>query len=74
MPNLAAFQKEVKKALKADIPLKERNEWDSWLGESRAEIDRLTDRIRTCEREINAKVYALFDLDAEEIALLEANI
>jgi type I restriction-modification system DNA methylase subunit len=74
LPDFAAFQKEVKKALKADIPLKERNDWDSWLSENRAEIDRLTDRIRACEREINAKVYALFDLDADDIALLEANI
>jgi hypothetical protein len=74
LPDFAAFQKEVKKALKADIPLKERNDWDSWLSENRGEIDRLTDRICTCEREINAKVYALFDLDADDIALLEANI
>ena len=64
----------MKKALKANIPLKERNDWDSWLSETRAEIDRLTDRIRTCERQINAKVYALFDLDAEDIALLERGL
>ena len=74
LPDFAAVQKEVKKALNADIPLKERNDWDSWLSETRAEIGRLTDRIRTCERQINAKVYALFDLNAEDIALLEANI
>jgi len=74
LPDFPAFQKEVKKALKADIPLKERNDWDTWLSENRAEIDRLTDRIRTCEREINAKVYALYDLDADDIALLEGKI
>ena len=74
LPDFAAFQKEVKKALKADIPLKERNDWDSWLSENRGKIDRLTDRICTCEREINAKVYALFDLDADDIALLEGKV
>lgn len=73
LPDFVAFQEEVKKVLKADIPLKERNDWESWISETRAEIDRLTDRIRTCEREINARAYALFGLDAEEIALLEKN-
>ncbi|NVE94917.1 Eco57I restriction-modification methylase domain-containing protein [Altererythrobacter lutimaris] len=60
LPDFAAFQKEVKKALKATIPLQERNEWENWITKTRAEI--------------NAKVYALFDLTPDEIALLEANI
>ena len=61
----------MKKALKVDIPLKERDDWDSWLSENRVEIDRLTDSIRTREREINEKVYQLFDLNTDDIALLE---
>ncbi len=64
----------MKKALKADIPLKERNEWDSWIGANRARIHTLTAEIGRIEADINAKVYALFDLTTDEIELLEANI
>ena len=74
LPDFAAFQKEVKKALKAAIPLQERNEWESWIAKTRAEINALTAEIARLEAEINAKVYALFDLTPEEITLLEANI
>ncbi len=59
---------------KADIPLKEHNEWESWTGETRTQINALTAQIAATETAINARVYALFDLTPEEIALLEANI
>ncbi len=74
LPDFAAFQAEVKKAFKADIPLKDRNDWDHWIAENRAKIHALTAEIARIEAEINAKVYALFDLTPDEIALLEANI
>ncbi|ODP38731.1 hypothetical protein BFL28_00395 [Sphingomonas turrisvirgatae] len=74
LPDFAAFQKEVEKALKARIPLQERNDWESWITTSRAEIHALTAEIAWLETEINAKVYALFDLTTDEIALLEANV
>ena len=74
LPDFAAFQKEVKRALKATIPLQERNEWESWITKTRAENNALTAEIARLEAEINAKVYALFDLTPDEIALLEANI
>jgi hypothetical protein len=74
LPDFAAFQKEVGKALKAKIPLQERNEWENWITTSRAEIHALTAEIARLEGEINAKVYALFNLTADEIALLEANV
>lgn len=74
LPDFAAFQKEVKKVLKADIPLRERNEWEGWLSDNRGKINTLTAEIKAIEDQINARVYALFDLTAEEIALLEANI
>lgn len=74
LPDFAAFQAEVKKALKSDIPLKARNEWENWIAENRTKIHALSAEILAVEAEINAKVYALFDLTAEEIALLEANI
>jgi hypothetical protein len=74
LPDFAAFQKEVKKVLKSDIPLKERNEWENWISETRAQINALTATIKTTEDTINAQVYALFDLTPDEITLLEANI
>ena len=74
LPDFAAFQAEVKKALKSEIPLKDRNEWENWISESRAEIHALSAEIARIENEINAKVYVLFDLTPDEIALLEANI
>ena len=74
LPDFAAFQKEVKKTLKAEILLKERSEWEDWIKETKAEIDSLTAEIARLEGEINAQVYALFDLTPAEIELLEANI
>lgn len=74
LPDFAAFHKEVEKALKARIPLQERNNWENWITTSRAEIHALTAEIARLEAEINAKVYALFDLTPDEIALLEANV
>ena len=74
LPDFAAFQKEVEKTLKAKIPLQERNAWENWITTTRAEIHALTAEIARLEAEINAKVYALFDLTPDEIALLEANI
>ena len=73
-PDFAAFQAEVKKVFKADIPLRERSEWDNWITENRTKIHALTAEIARIEGEINTKVYALFDLTAEEIELLEATI
>lgn len=74
LPDFATFQKEVEKALKAKIPLQERNEWENWITTSRAEIHALTAEITRLEAEINGKVYALFDLTPEEVTLLEANV
>lgn len=72
LPDFAAFQREVRKTLKAEIPLKQRSEWEDWITTTRAEINALTAEIARLEVEINAKVYALFDLTPAEIKLLEA--
>jgi type I restriction-modification system DNA methylase subunit len=74
LPDFAAFQAEVKKALKSDIPLKDRNDWENWISENRAKIHALTAEISRIENEINTKVYALFDLMPDEIKLLESSI
>lgn len=74
LPDFAAFQKELEKALKARIPLHERNDWENWITTSRAKIHALTAEIARLEAEINAMVYALFNLTPEEIVLLEESL
>jgi hypothetical protein len=74
LPDFAAFRAEVKKAFKADIPLKERTELDNWISETRQQIHALTAEITALEADINTRVYALFDLTPDEIALLESSL
>lgn len=74
LPDFAAFQRLVRGALKADIPLKQRSEWEDWITTTRAEINTLSAEVSRLEAEINAKVYALFNLTPAEIELLEASI
>ena len=69
-----AFQAEVKKSLKGDIPLKDRNDWENWISENRAKIHELTAEIARIEADINTRVYALFDLTPDEISLLEDHV
>lgn len=72
LPDFAAFRAEVKKALKADIPLAERSAWEDWLNRDRAEVARLSAEISEAEAQINSIVYELFGLSADEILLLES--
>ena len=69
-----AFLKEVKKHFRAEIPLKERGEWEAYLGENGREVARLTAEIAAAEAEIDRLVYAAFELTPDEIALLEASL
>ncbi|MGH6822902.1 MAG: Eco57I restriction-modification methylase domain-containing protein, partial [Methylocella sp.] len=69
-----SFQAEIKKAFRADIPLKQRTEWETFLREEGAKVRRLTAEIEQAEREIDAIVYKLFDLTPDEIALLESSL
>jgi hypothetical protein len=72
--DFAAFRAEVKRALLVDIPVKERGEWEAYLGKHGAEVRALDAEIEKLEREIDAIVYRLFDLPPDEIALLEASL
>ncbi|WP_332715757.1 Eco57I restriction-modification methylase domain-containing protein [Pelagibacterium sp. WS-203] len=74
LPDFAAFRSEVKRCLKADIPLSERSDWEDWIARDKAEIARLSSEIQANERRINELVYGLFDLTGEEIELLESSI
>jgi hypothetical protein len=68
------FQAEIKKVFKTEIPLKDRNEWEKWLNEEKAEILALSQKIEQKEQELNQQVYELFELTESEIELLEENI
>jgi len=72
--DFTGFREEVKKAFHADIPVKERRDWEVYIAENGAEVRRLTAEIEAAEREIDAIVYKLFDPSSEEIALLEASL
>ena len=65
------FRAELLKSFKRDIPLKERNEWEALLKEQATDIERLTARIVQLETELNAAVYSVFGLNAEEQRLIE---
>lgn len=69
-----SFRDEIKKALKVDIPLKQRGEWENFLREEGEKVRRLTAEIEKAEREIDSIVYNLFDLTPDEIALLESSL
>ena len=66
-----AFQAEVKRLFRQDIPLAERNAWEDWFARQKAEVDALSARLAALEAELDRAVYALFRLDAREIALIE---
>jgi SAM-dependent methyltransferase len=72
--DFAAFRAEVKRAFKADIPVKERAQWESYLKENAAKVASLSAAIAAAEREIDELVYQAFDLTPEEIALLESSL
>lgn len=68
------FRAEVKRVLKAEIPVKERGQWEELFDEAKAEVSRLSAEIEAGEREIDRLVYEAFQLTAEEIKLLENSL
>ncbi len=67
----ADFHTEITKVFKRTIPLKDRDDWEDLLRERGQQIHDLTDEIVRLETLLNEKVYAVFDLNEEEIALIE---
>jgi len=68
-----AFLGEVRKALKREIPVRQRDDWEGWLAAQRGEHAQRTAAIVRLETQLNSKVYDLFDLNAAEIKLIEAS-
>ena len=50
----------------------ERDDWETYLQHSQAAHRRHTDAIIAGETDLNARVYALFDLTGDEIKTIEA--
>jgi hypothetical protein len=65
------FRSAVRKAAAADIPVSERDEWQAYFDQKKSEIAALDGRIGDLENEINDRVFRLFDLNTEEISLIE---
>ena len=65
---------EIKRALKAEIPLRKQGEWQELHAEASAKIHRLNAEIAAAEAEINRLVYEAFELTADEIELLENSL
>jgi hypothetical protein len=65
------FRAEVQKVFRRDIPLKDRDDWEEWLQARRAEHQQRTEAIVRMETDLNARVYALFDLTPAEIKIIE---
>ena len=69
-----AFQTEVKKVFKRDIPVFDRDDWQKYLFIHGSQIADLTAQIEKLESSLNKEVYALFALTPEEIRLVEENV
>lgn len=70
--DFSGLRREVKAVFKRDIPLKERDEWESWLAAQRTTHTELTAEIVRLETALNAQVYTLFDMNPAEVKVIEA--
>ncbi len=50
------------------------DEWEPYLAEKRGQVEQLTRELADAEAEINDRVYRLFNLTADEIALLQREV
>ena len=69
--NFKSFRAEAKKVFKQDIALAERDDWEVYLKQKRANVDDLTAKLIDTERQLNEHIYRLFDMSVDEIALIE---
>lgn len=67
----AELQTLLTKRCKAGIHVAERDQWEGWFNDRKAEAAKLTTAIKAAEAAIDARVYALFDLNPTEIAAVE---
>lgn len=73
-PDFKSFQQEVVKRFKADIGLRERNDWQALFEQEKTRVQQLGANIAAVERRIDQMVYTLFGLSPAEVALLERSL
>jgi hypothetical protein len=56
------------------LNLRTADEWEHYLEERRGQVEQLTRELADAEAEINDRVYRLFNLTADEIALLQRQV
>ena len=59
---------------KVSLSLEDRDEWASWLEKCQAAFKQLHDEIETVDHEIDRRVYGLYQLTEDEIAVIEAKV
>jgi len=69
--DFAGFLAQVRTALKREIPVRQRDDWEGWLAVQRAEHEQRTAEIVRLETQLNQLVYDLFGLTLVEIKLIE---
>ena len=72
--DFAALRALIVKRCKTDILLGERDDWERWYEGKRAEAVALRAAIADAEAEINDRVYRLFDLKPDQIALIDESL
>jgi hypothetical protein len=50
------------------------DEWEPYLAEKRGQVEQLSRELADVESELNDRVYRLFNLSADEIALLQKEV
>ena len=71
LPDFKAFQTEVARRFKTDIPLRERDDWQALFEQEKVHVQQLGASIAAVERSIDQIVYTLFGLSPAELALIE---
>lgn len=69
--SFAELQRAIAKRFKVTLSVSQRDEWEEWFDNQRAEAAALRQRIICAEAEINLLVYRLFDLTASEVSAIE---
>lgn len=64
------FVSELKKQ-KIRLSLLQQDEWEQYFNKNKQECEELSAKIAETDKEINARVYTLYGLEAEEIKLIE---
>ncbi|MGQ0559592.1 MAG: hypothetical protein ACT4OE_08420, partial [Sphingosinicella sp.] len=64
----------ISKRFRTDFSVPERDEWERWYENRRANAVTLNARITDAEAEINDRVYSLYGLDRDDVAAIEESL